>query len=200
MRSIRSPDHLTFLAASGLPASTCVKDADFGLLRIAMRHRQIQTRKRRDEQRCARAGGGRDVCDAREPVRLLFLQRVEKSVAATDVQLLACRVVKQIVGVADDVEGAGLACRSPCRRSALSPGAGSRRRCDGSPRRAPSGSSRLRQPPARSRSPSLTIDRPPRSDQRQGHSRRRGALSAPAERTQGDQRAWLRRAPSHQPH
>src|SRR6185369_11158839 len=64
-----------------------------------------------DEQRCPRACSCRDVTRSREMIRGLFLKYVEKPFSTTDVQPLACRVVKKVVSVADDVERGGLFAR-----------------------------------------------------------------------------------------
>jgi hypothetical protein len=86
-------------------------DADFRLLCAAMWHREVQPRQRRDEQRCPRSRGCRDVCLSYKSIRRVFLKYVEKPFATAHVQPLARRVVKEIVSVADDVEGGGLCAR-----------------------------------------------------------------------------------------
>ena len=60
-------------------------DADFRSLIAPVRNRQIQARLLRDEQRRARTGGGRDVCDASKVARILFLKYVDKSFATAHV-------------------------------------------------------------------------------------------------------------------
>src|SRR6266851_6311244 len=93
--------------------STYFVDADFSLLVASMWHREVETRILGNEQRRAGAGGRRNVRDAHEAFCILLLQHVEVAFAAADIQPLARRIIEQIVGVADDVEGAGL---FSCRR------------------------------------------------------------------------------------
>src|SRR5438128_9822519 len=87
--------------------SSCFENANFGLLCTSMRHREIEAALCWDKQRRAGSRGCRDVRETNEAIGILFLKHVDVAVAAADVEPLARRIVKQIVGVADDVERTG---------------------------------------------------------------------------------------------
>ncbi len=69
---------------------------------------KIETGLLRNEQRCAGARRGCHVGQPAELPRLALLEHVDEPLTAADVDPLACRIVEEIVGVADDVERTGL--------------------------------------------------------------------------------------------
>src|SRR6476661_9700301 len=81
-----------------------LEDANFRFLAPAVRHREVQATLIGDEQRRPGARRGRDVCEPPESVRAFVLDNIEVAVAAGDVDPFSGAIVKQIVGVADDVE------------------------------------------------------------------------------------------------
>src|SRR5689334_17064207 len=73
-----------------------------------MRHREKQAIQLRHKQRRPRTRGCRDARDSRRVRRAIEFKRVDGALAPTYIEALAGDIVKQIIGVADDVEGTDL--------------------------------------------------------------------------------------------